>query len=101
MFDYVLVLFLNICICWITFRVASTRGTVRARSTLRGKSRQISVKDSSKETKARSTLLSKLKTLMHVPKAHAVSISDELSGGSRYFGVFGAASESQESTGLF
>ena len=41
---------------------------------------------------------------MHVPKAHPVSISDELSGGSRYFGaagIFGAASESQESTGLF
>ena len=89
----------------INFRVASTRGTVRARNTLRGKSRQISAKDSSKNTKSRSTLLSKLQTLMHVPKAaHPVSISDELSGGSRYFGaasIFGAASESQESTGLF
>ena len=41
---------------------------------------------------------------MQVPKAHPVSISDELSGGSRFFGaagIFGAASESQESTGLF
>ena len=88
------------------FRVGSTRGTIRTRSTARGKARQIAKKDSSKETttNSRSSLLSKLKNLMHVPKAHPVSISDELSGGSRYFGaagIFGAASESQESTGLF
>ena len=87
-------------------RVSSTRGTVRSRSTARGKARQIVKSDSSKEapTKSRSSLLSKLKNLMQVPKAHPVSISDELSGGSRYFGaasIFGAASESQESTGLF
>ena len=88
-------------------RVSSTRGTVRSRSTARGKARQIVKKnDSSKEatSKSRSSLLSKLKNLMQVPKAHPVSISDELSGGSRYFGaagIFGAASESQESTGLF
>ena len=90
----------------IIFRVSSTRGTVRSRSTARGKARQIVKSDSSKEapTKSRTSLLSKLKNLMQVPKAHPVSISDELSGGSRYFGaagIFGAASESQESTGLF
>jgi hypothetical protein len=90
-------------------RVASTRGTSRARSSPRGKSRhssreRSSKEVSSKETQTRSSLINKLKSLMHVPKAHPVSISDELSGGSRYFGaasIFGAASESQESTGLF
>ena len=88
------------------FRIASTKGPAKQRTTPRGQAQQLSSKELWKDTKSRSTLLSKLKTLMHSPKAHPVSISDELSGGSRSFfgakgGVFGSPSEFQDSTGLF
>ena len=89
----------------LPFRLASTKATTKPRAIPNVKAQQTPSNELWKDTKSHSTLISKLKTLMHLPKAHPVSISDELSGGSRgYFGaagVFGAASEFQDSTGLF
>ena len=87
-------------------RLASTPGTTKPRQTEHGNAQKATSNAYWKDTKSHSSLLGKLKSLMHLPKTHPVSISDELSGGSkRYFGggggVFGSSSEFQEGTGLF